>query len=154
MPARPRPRNPKNDSHPLRHTTASIMLAVALDATERTMTEIGRAVGYGASNRSSLSHMASGIQPIPLDKAEIIARTVGLDEGAFTLAVLHQRHPDAAEALWTLHSIEHPPRLPDAVLTTMRDRLLNGDQAFARAALPIIARPHPWNGVEERVARL
>ena len=154
MPARPRPRDPRVDAHPLRHTTASVMLAIAIDATDRTMTEMGLAIGYGATNRSSLSHMASGMQPIPVDKAETIARVVGLDDRSFTLAVLHQRHPEPTEALWGFHGIEHPPVLPDALLTAVRDRLLAGDHAFARAALPIIARPHPWNGVAEAIARL
>lgn len=154
MPARPRKRDPRTDFHPLRHTTASVMLAVAVDATDRTMTEMGLAMGYGAANRSSLSHMASGIQPIPVDKAETIARVVGLDEQSFTMAVLHQRHPEAAEALWGFHGIEDPAKLPGTLLVAMRERLLNGDRGFARSALSIISRPLPWNGVADAIAKL
>ena len=154
MPARPRERDPLNDHHPLRHTTASVMMAVAADATDRTMTELGLAAGYGATNRSSISQMASGIAPIPVEKAERLARLLGLDEGAFTLAVLHQRHPEVAEALWEAHGVEHPPRLPDELLAAVRTRLLAGDRAFARAALPIVARPQPWDGVARDLAAL
>lgn len=154
MPAKPRTRDPRSDHHPLRHTTASVMLAVAVDASEQTMTALGLAAGYGTSNRSSLSHMASGIDPIPLDRAEALARAVGLDEGAFTLAVLHQRHPEVAEALWDAKGVRHPPVLPPELLTVMRERLLASDRAFACAALPILARPHPWDDVATDLAAL
>ena len=145
MPAKPRPKKDGADSHPMRHTTASIMLAVAVDASERRMGDLGRDMGYGPSNRSSLSHMASGIHPIPLDRAETIAAVVGLDVGAFTLAVLHQRHPDAADALWKLKGVEHPPVLAEDEARDMRARLDAEGPAFARAVMPRMARALPWD---------
>lgn len=145
MPAKPRPKRDDADSHPLRHTTASVMLAVAVDASDLGMGELGRRMGYGAANRSSLSHMASGIQPVPLDKAETIATVAGLDVGAFTLAVLHQRHPEAADELWKLKGVDHPPVLSDEDAREIRSRLDAEGPTYARTAMSRMARAVPWD---------
>lgn len=72
------------------------MLASGLRAaaSERRLSlrEIGRRLGYRQA--VVLSHMARGRVPIPVDRAEAIAREVGLPEGQFLLAVLQQRHPE------------------------------------------------------------
>jgi hypothetical protein len=153
MPSRPQPRTPTLDAHPLQHTTASVMLAISCDASEKSFTELGFAMGY--NNRSSLSHMASGIAPIPLDMADRIARVVGLDEAAFTLAVLHQRHPEAAGRLVTaLSPRAADPHLPHDLVRSMRARLMRSDLAFAWEAYRIVRRPLPWRDVERDLRAL
>ncbi len=123
------------------------MLAIACDASDRSFTELGLAMGY--NNRSSLSHMASGIAPIPLDMADRIASVVGLDEAAFTLVVLHQRHPEAAVRLVAALSPKGvDPHLPDDLVRSMRSRIIRNDLAFAREAYRIVRRPLPWRDVE------
>jgi DNA-binding transcriptional regulator YdaS (Cro superfamily) len=57
----------------------------------RSQAELGKRLGY--SSTAVLSHMATGRVGIPVERAAEIARTVGLDEAVFTLAVLRQRFP-------------------------------------------------------------
>jgi transcriptional regulator with XRE-family HTH domain len=50
-----------------------------------------------------LSHMATGRVPIPIDRAEDIARELEIDPAAFLQAVVEQRHP---EVTWSLLGAE------------------------------------------------
>ncbi|MFZ3481893.1 hypothetical protein [Sphingomonas sp. 3-13AW] len=68
------------------------MLDAAIQASNRTQSEIRRALGY--KSRSQLSHYATGLYPVPIGSAERIAEEVGLDPRSFLIAVLRQRHPE------------------------------------------------------------
>lgn len=131
MPMKPKPRKPGTDSHAYQNTMASVMLAIACESSGETMTVLGRRMGY--SNRSSLSHMASGLQPVPVGKAPDIARAVGLDEDEFVKAALWQRHGSVVPVIFG-----HPP-IDDDLAATIRRRLLAGDTEFARRMMPIVA---------------
>lgn len=48
-----------------------------------------------------LSHMTTGRVPIPIDRAEEIARVLEIDPKSFLQAVVKQRHPDVS---WSLLS--------------------------------------------------
>lgn len=152
MPSKPRARSATVHAHPLEHTTASVMLAAAVDASSKSMTELGLAMGY--NNRSSLSHMASGMAPIPIGNAERIAAVVGLDEGAFTMAVLHQRHPEAADVLMATHRPGETLVLDEALLQRLRSRLRLQEPGFAEKAMKHLSLPLPWDGVATDLAGL
>lgn len=82
--------------YPLADTEATKMLSAALERvqseTGQTQREIARALGYKTS--VVLSHMALGRVPIPVDRAEHIAKVLGLDPCRFLLVTLRQRHPE------------------------------------------------------------
>ena len=82
------------DDFPYAQTEAAMLLAGALAEMSRSkrvsLREIGRRLGY--KQPVVLSHMSSGRTPIPLDRAEEIARAVELPERKFVLSVLEQRH--------------------------------------------------------------
>lgn len=61
------------------------------------MRQIGAMLGY--KQAVVLSHMTSGRVPIPIDRAEDIARVLKIDPGAFLQAVVRQRHPAVS---WSL----------------------------------------------------
>jgi transcriptional regulator with XRE-family HTH domain len=87
---------PQPADYPLAHTEATKTLSAALErvqsGTGQTQRDIARALGYKSS--VVLSHMALGRVPIPLDRAEDIAKVLGLDSSRFLLATLQQRHPN------------------------------------------------------------
>jgi DNA-binding transcriptional regulator YdaS (Cro superfamily) len=98
-------------------TDAVRMLAGAISLAKRQGTsqaELGKSLGY--SSTAVLSHMATGRVAIPVERAAEIARAVGLDEAAFTLAVLRQRFPEidfqalAADAVRDPEKATLPPR--------------------------------------------
>lgn len=99
----------QQEDYPLAHTEATKMLAAALERTQAerdvTQRDIAKELNYKSS--VVLSHMALGRVPIPIDKVNLIARTLKLDPSRLLIATLKQRHPDIAfEALMGV-------RLPD-----------------------------------------
>ena len=121
------------DNHAYEATLASVMLDVAVQASDRTQQVISRALGY--RNRSTLSHYQTGLYGIPVTSAERIAREVGLDEGAFMVAVLRQRHPE------TMREALVPPPISDEDVAAMRERLKIEGRAAALDMLDIVQRP-------------
>jgi len=84
----------KPQDYPLAQSDATRMLATGL---ERVRAETGatqRDIAMELNYRTSvvLSHMALGRVPIPIDRAQEIARVLGLDPTRFLLATLKQRH--------------------------------------------------------------
>lgn len=67
--------------------------ALARASTERglSMRKIGAMLGY--KQAVVLSHMTTGRVPIPVERAEEIARLLQIDPAAFLSAILKQRHP-------------------------------------------------------------
>lgn len=131
MPMKPKPRVATSDCHAYENTMASVMLAIACESSDETMTTLGRRMGY--RNRASLSHMASGLQPVPVGRAPDIARVVGLDEDEFTKAALWQRHGNVVPVI-----IGKPP-IDEELAGTIRRRLLSGDVPFARRMMPVVS---------------
>lgn len=82
--------------YPFAHTEACKMLAKALEQAEKdkgwSQRQVAKMLNYKAS--VVISHMAAGRVPIPVDRANDIARLLRMDYGDFLLAVLEQRHPD------------------------------------------------------------
>lgn len=147
MPTRPRARKPTVSAHPHENSLASIMLSAAIDAADRSMSQMGREMGY--TNRATLSHMASGMSPIPIGSAERIARVAGLDEGVFTMAVLHQRHAEAATLLLT-ESPQGTSMLFDAaLLASLRVRLRAQEPGLAKTLSGHLGKPFPWDGMAQ-----
>lgn len=72
-------------------------LARASDERGLSLRKIGALLGY--KQAVVLSHMATGRVPIPIDRAEDIARIVEIDPAVFLTAVVKQRHPDVE---WSL----------------------------------------------------
>lgn len=66
------------------------------------------AAQLGFKQATVLSHMANGRMAIPVDRAPLLARRLGMDEARFTWAVFCQRFPDAAEALGETGSLDPP----------------------------------------------
>ena len=81
--------------YPFKNSEATKLLSAALEkaSEERKLTqrEVARSLGY--KSVVVVSHMASGRAPIPIDRADDLARVLRLDRGAFLLAVLDQRFP-------------------------------------------------------------
>jgi hypothetical protein len=71
------------------------MLEAALKGAQargQSQRDIASQLGYKSS--VVLSHMSLGRVPIPVDRAKEMARVLGMNDNAFLLAVLEQRHPD------------------------------------------------------------
>ena len=66
------------------------------------------AAQLGIKQATVLSHMANGRMAIPVDRAPLLARQLGMDEARFTWAVFCQRYPDAAEVLGETGSLDPP----------------------------------------------
>jgi len=81
---------------PLAHTAATKMLAAGLERVRNehglTQREVALQLGYKSS--VSLSHMALGRVPIPIEKAIGLADKLQLDRDKFLIAVLEQRYPE------------------------------------------------------------
>lgn len=75
---------------------ATLMLAEHLSTHQAehgmSQRQVANQLGYRSS--VSLSHMALGRIPIPIDRAEEFAKYLGIDRDAFLIAVLEQRHPE------------------------------------------------------------
>jgi transcriptional regulator with XRE-family HTH domain len=69
------------------------MLSAAISQLQRrgsSQASVARGLGYSSV---ALSHLATGRAQVPVERAGEIAKAVGLNEAAFTLAVLTQRFP-------------------------------------------------------------
>ena len=87
-----------------------------------------------------LSHMASGRAPIPIDRAEEIARVFEVSPPQFLSAVLEQRHP---EVNWKLIS--------DSALSSDENNLAD-ELEIIRILREVVAEPRPsrrWLSVHE-----
>lgn len=88
-------------------TLATRMLAEGLARANEehglSIRQLGKNLGY--KQAVVLSHMANGRVPIPIDRIEILADTLGLNKTSFLQAVLKQRHPTIP---WHLLSGEGP----------------------------------------------
>ncbi|MDP3676586.1 MAG: helix-turn-helix transcriptional regulator [Novosphingobium sp.] len=81
---------------PLAHTAACKMLAQALEHVSKSKGWSQRTVAQKLGYRGSVtvSHMANGRAPIPIDRATDLSRILDMDVSAFVAAVIEQRHPD------------------------------------------------------------
>lgn len=105
----------KEDDFPHADSAAAIMLRNALDryvsAPGKSLRKLGAKLGY--KQAAILSHMASGRVPIPLDRADELARALDINPREFVENVLIQRHPGAYHALQLSSSLTStPPFLP------------------------------------------
>lgn len=81
--------------YPFKGTRAQVMLEEGMkvaQASGRSQRDVARDLGYKSS--VVLSHMTVGRVPIPIDRAEDIARAISMDPRHFLLAVLEQRFPE------------------------------------------------------------
>ena len=87
--------NPQS-SHPFAASEAAMMLTAGLRLLreERGISLRNVASSMGLKQATSLSHMAVGRIPIPVDRAEELAERLHLDRVAFLQAVLGQRYPN------------------------------------------------------------
>lgn len=83
-------------THPFSEDQATQMLDRALEQTKEVsglnLTEVAKAIGI---SKATLSHMAVGRAPIPIDRANDLANHLNMEPRSFVMAVLHQRHPEA-----------------------------------------------------------
>ena len=81
--------------YPFKNSEATKLMAAALEkaSQDRKLTQREVAHNLGYKSVVVVSHMASGRAPIPIDRADDLARVLRLDRGAFLLAVLDQRFP-------------------------------------------------------------
>lgn len=114
------------------------------------------AAQLGFRQAAVLSHMGNGRMAIPVERAPLLARQLGMDEARFTWAVFCQRFPDAAEALGETGNLE-PPSVSGAQKQVAP--LLASIEELAPDRLAIIAEvigdPHPgerWLAVREVAA--
>lgn len=79
-------------------SAAARMLAAGLARASQerglSLRKVGSLLGY--KQAVVLSHMTTGRVPIPIDRAEDIARILEIDPAAFLQAVVKQRHPDVS----------------------------------------------------------
>jgi DNA-binding transcriptional regulator YdaS (Cro superfamily) len=91
----------RDAGEPYAESRAALMLKDGLAALKqnrhRSGRDVARALGYKQS--VVLSHMASGRVPIPLERAEAIAREVEISAGEFFLAAVEQRCSSASRLL-------------------------------------------------------
>lgn len=139
----------------LAESLACRMLSAALQraAAERglSMRKIGAMLGY--KQAVVLSHMASGRVPIPIDRAENIAKVLELDAGKFLRAVLDQRFPTVT---WDLITGGNDSSKADS-LTSELEIILNSPLAALtsdqrRVLREVAADPSPgrrWLSVHE-----
>jgi hypothetical protein len=147
-----RPIDPK-----LAESDATQMLAGALAQAfkERglSLRKIGPLLGY--KQAAVLSHMATGRVPIPIDKAEEIARVLEMNQKQFLQAVVKQRHP---EVRWSLLS-GYDDLAEEGYLDGLGAGMNDADTKFnpeQRAVMKeMLADPHPrrrWLSTEEATA--
>jgi transcriptional regulator with XRE-family HTH domain len=84
------------NDYPFAQTAACRMLAEAIAnlATNHRISQRRLASHLGYKNSVSLSHMAIGRVPIPVERAMSFADVLGMDTQQFLLAVLEQRYPE------------------------------------------------------------
>lgn len=143
------------DEYPLADTTAARMLSEGLHRAKEerglSIRKIGKQMGYKTA--VVLSHMSLGRAPIPIDRAEELAETLGMDKRSFLQAVVRQRHPDVS---WDLLSDGGRSSESDtlgleleAVLGSRLKDLNNEQRAVMRE---VAAEPRPkrrWLSVHE-----
>jgi len=80
----------------LADSDAARMLSSGIERASRERRLSARKIAEMLNYKQSvvLSHMASGRVPIPIDRAEEIAKVLELDREEFLKAILKQRHPD------------------------------------------------------------
>lgn len=83
------------DSHAARMLAEA--LARASELRGLSLRKVAALLGY--KQAVVLSHMTTGRVPIPIDRAEDIARVLDIDPATFLEAVVKQRHPDVS---WSL----------------------------------------------------
>ncbi|OHD05596.1 helix-turn-helix domain-containing protein [Sphingopyxis sp. RIFCSPHIGHO2_12_FULL_65_19] len=87
---------PAPSIHPFAEDQATKMLDRALALTKeksgKNLTEVASAIGI---SKATLSHMAVGRAPIPIDRAHDLANHLNMEPRTFVMAVLNQRHPEA-----------------------------------------------------------
>ena len=88
--------DPKLVESPATHMLAE-GLARASQERGLSLRKVGALLGY--KQAVVLSHMATGRVPIPIDRAEEIARVLEIDPAIFLEAVVKQRHPEVS---WSL----------------------------------------------------
>jgi len=83
-------------NYPLANSLATRMLHEAFEKIneEKGMSQRQIAPLLGYKSSVTLSHMAIGRVPIPIDRAVDFARFLGMDPGEFLIAVLEQRYPE------------------------------------------------------------
>jgi len=89
------------DGYQWAETAAAKTMAAALERTkvERGLSVRQLAKRLGYKQAVVLSHMANGKSPIPIDRAEDLARELDLDGKSFLRAVVEQRHPEVSWGL-------------------------------------------------------
>lgn len=108
------------------HETVAGLLSSRLAATRRSRDEIARAAGL--TDALQLEAIAGGQQPLPLDKASVLAKALGLEPVGFLALCLQEYQP----ALWP---VLEP--LLDVAVTTDERRLLACLRTFV--GVPFIA---------------
>lgn len=143
------------DGYQWAETAAAKTMAAAL---ERTKVERGLSVRQLAKRLRYkqavvLSHMANGKSPIPIDRAEDLARELDLDAKSFLRAVVEQRHPEVS---WGLLADVSPTENGDglageleAILGTSLEQLSSEQRRVMRE---VASEPKPerrWLSVHE-----
>ena len=143
------------DGYQWADTVAARML---LSAIERAKEQRGLSVRQAAKllgykQAVVLSHMASGRAPIPIDRAEEIARTYEISPPKFLSAVIEQRHPDVNWKLISDAAQNSDESNLAAELEIILDAPLSTLNAEQRRILrEVVAEPRPsrrWLSVHE-----
>ena len=130
------------DGYQWADTVAARMLFSAIERAKEqrglSVRQAAKLLGY--KQAVVLSHMASGRAPIPIDRAEEIARVFEVSPPQFLSAVLEQRHP---EVNWKLIS--------DSALSSDENNLAD-ELEIIRILREVVAEPRPsrrWLSVHE-----
>ena len=143
------------DGYQWADTVAARML---LSAIERAKEQRGLSVRQAAKllgykQAVVLSHMASGRAPIPIDRAEEIARVFEVSPSQFLSAVLEQRHPEVNWKLISDSALSSDENNLADELEIILDAPLSALNAEQRRILrEVVAEPRPsrrWLSVHE-----
>jgi transcriptional regulator with XRE-family HTH domain len=141
----------------LADTPAARMLAEGLSRASQerglSMRKVGALLGY--KQAVVLSHMTTGRVPIPIDRAEDIARVLGIDPKAFLQAVVKQRHPDVSWSLLSNEDGQEGDELTHELAVSLGMPLKELNQEQRAVMREVAADPRPrrrWLSVHELTA--
>src|SRR5690606_34887218 len=128
------------------NSTATRMLAAGIERANQeqglSIRQLGKQIGY--KQAVVLSHMALGRVPITIDRAQDLAKALGLDQADFLRAVVNQRYPDVN---WNLLSTRSQSgdddQLPHELEVILGTKLENLSQEQRRVMREVAIDTYP-----------
>lgn len=138
-------------------TSAARMLSDAIENAKielnLSIRKIGQQLGY--KQATVISHMANGREPIPIDRAEELAKILEMDPALFLLSVVQQRYPDVDWSLINRAENERLDTLGSELENILEAPLTSLNERQRDVMREVASEPQPhlrWLSVNEAAA--